>query len=320
MQYGPFEILAGHSNPEFAAKLASSLDAEVGRLRLQRFADGEVFAEIQTNIRGRDVFLIQSTCPPVNEYLMELLVLIDAVKRASADRITVVLPYFGYARQDRKVSPRTPISAKLVADLLQVAGASRILTLDLHAGQIQGFFNIPVDNLYASAALLPEVEKLVRGRDAVVVSPDAGGVQRARAYAKILKAPLAIIDKRRDRPNEVSGMQVIGDVKDRYAVLVDDLVDTAGTLCRAAAAVREQGASAVAAVCTHAVLSEPAVTRIAGSVLEKLVVSDSIPLGNEARACDKIQSVSVAALLGEAVRRIHTGDSVSSLFIGGEAD
>ena len=314
MQYGPFEILAGNSNPEFAQKLAASLDAEVGRLTLKRFADGEVFVEIHTNIRGRDVFIVQSTCTPVNEHLMELLVLMDAVKRASADRLTVVLPYFGYARQDRKVSPRTPISAKLVADLLRVAGAQRILSLDLHAGQIQGFFDVPVDNLYASPALIPEVQKMVAGRDAVVVSPDAGGVIRARAYAKMLDAPLAIIDKRRDRPNEIAGMQVIGDVADRYAVIVDDLVDTAGTLCTAAEAVRDAGAFAVTAVATHGVLSGPAINRIEASVLESLVISDSIPLTDAGKACSKIRVVSLAPLLGEAVHRIHTGDSVSSLF------
>ncbi len=314
MQYGPFEILAGNSNPEFARKLAASLDAEVGRLTLKRFADGEVFVEINTNIRGRDVFIVQSTCPPVNEYLMELLVLMDAVKRASADRVTVVLPYFGYARQDRKVSPRTPISAKLVADLLRVAGAHRILSLDLHAGQIQGFFDIPVDNLYASPALMPEVQRAVAGRPAVVVSPDAGGVLRARAYAKMLDAPLAVIDKRRDRPNEIAGMQVIGDVSGRVAVMVDDLVDTAGTLTRAAEAVMDAGASAVFAVATHGVLSAPAIQRIQDSVLECLIMSDSIPLTEEGEACSKIRVVTLAPLLGEAVRRIHTGDSVSSLF------
>ncbi len=314
MQYGPFEILAGNSNPEFAQKLAASLDAEVGSLTLKRFADGEVFVEINTNIRGRDVFIVQSTCPPVNEHLMELLVLMDAVKRASADRVTVVLPYFGYARQDRKVSPRTPISAKLVADLLTVAGAHRVLSLDLHAGQIQGFFDVPVDNLYASPALMPEVHRAVGDRSAVVVSPDAGGVLRARAYAKMLDAPLAIIDKRRDRPNEVADMQVIGDVAGRCAVLVDDLVDTAGTLCRAAQAVVEAGASAVFAVATHGVLSGPAIRRIQDSVLECLIISDSIPLTDEGRGCAKIRVVTLAPLLGEAVRRIHTGDSVSSLF------
>ncbi len=320
MQYGPLKLLTGNSNPDFASRLSASLGAELGRRVLKRFADGEVFAEIKDNIRGRDVFIIQSTCTPVNEHLMELLVLMDAVKRASADRVTVVLPYYGYARQDRKVTPRSPISAKLVADLLQTAGADRILTLDLHAGQIQAFFNIPVDNMYASPALIPEVRRLVREREAVIVSPDAGGVARARGYAKLLGAPLAMIDKRRDRPNEIAEMNIIGDVQGRFAVIVDDLVDTAGTLTKAAQAVIDAGASGVAAVATHAVLSGPAVERIAGSVLEKLIVSDSVPLREDGRACKKIHVVSVGPLLGEAVRRIHTGDSVSSLFEAPDED
>ena len=320
MQYGPLKIFAGNSNPDFAARLSTSLGVDLGRRRLKRFADGECYSEIQDNIRGRDVFLVQSTCAPVNEHLMELLVLMDAVKRASADRVTVVLPYYGYARQDRKVTPRTPISAKLVADLLQVAGADRLLTLDLHAGQIQAFFDIPVDNLYASPALMPEVRRLCKGKDAVVVSPDAGGVQRARAYAQMIDAPLAMIDKRRDRPNEIAEMNIIGDVEGRYAVIVDDMVDTAGTLCKAAEAVKGAGATAVAAVATHPVLSGPAVDRITNSVLDRVIVSDSIPLRENARACKKIQVVSVGPLLGEAVRRIHTGDSVSSLFEPSERD
>ncbi|MEE2828962.1 MAG: ribose-phosphate pyrophosphokinase [Myxococcota bacterium] len=314
MKYGPLKLLAGSSNPEFAGKLAGSIGVELGRLRLKHFADGEVYAEVRDNVRGRDVFIIQSTCSPVNEHLMELLVLMDAVKRASADRVTVVLPYYGYARQDRKVTPRTPISAKLVADLLQVAGADRILSLDLHAGQIQGFFNIPVDNLYASPAFIPELRKVVADHQAVIVSPDAGGVQRARAYGKKLGAPIAMIDKRRDRPNEVAEMNIIGEVEGRFAVIVDDMVDTAGTLTKAAAAVRDAGATGVVAVCTHPVLSGPAVERIGNSVLDSLVVSDSIPLRPDAQACGKIQVASVGPLLGEAVRRIHTGDSVSVLF------
>jgi len=314
MQYGPLKILTGSSNPEFAARLSASLGGGLGRRRLVRFADGECYAEIQDNIRGRDVFLIQSTCAPVNDHLMELLVLMDAVKRASADRVTVVLPYYGYARQDRKVTPRTPISAKLVADLLQVAGADRLLTLDLHAGQIQAFFDIPVDNLYASAALMPEVRRACAGKDCVVVSPDAGGVQRARAFGKMIDAPLAMIDKRRERANEIAEMNIIGDVEGRYAVIVDDMVDTAGTLCKAAEAVKAAGASGVIAVATHPVLSGPAVDRITSSALDRVVVSDSIPLRENARACNKIQVVSVGPLLAEAVRRIHTGDSVSSLF------
>jgi ribose-phosphate pyrophosphokinase len=314
MQHGPLKLLAGKACPDFARELAGSLGHELAEVVVKRFADGEVYVDIRDNIRGRDVFIIQSTCTPVNEHLMELLVMLDAVKRASAERVTVVLPYFGYARQDRKVSPRTPISAKLVADLLQVAGAHRIVSLELHAGQIQGFFNIPVDNIYASPALLPAIRKMVEGRSPVVVSPDAGGVQRARAYAQAIDAPLAIIDKRRDRPNEVSGMQVIGDVQGRFAVIIDDMVDTAGTLTAAAQAVRDAGATAVSAACIHPILSAPAIERISQSVLERLIVSDSIPLRPDAAGCDRIQVVSVARFLGEAVRRIHNGDSVSSLF------
>ncbi|HCP44498.1 MAG TPA: phosphoribosylpyrophosphate synthetase [Deltaproteobacteria bacterium] len=314
MQYGPMKILAGGANPAFARDLAHALGQELGQVSIKRFADGEVFVEVCDNIRGRDVFIVQSTCPPVNEHLMELLVLMDAVKRASADRVTVVIPYFGYARQDRKVSPRTPISAKLVADLLQVAGADRVLTVDLHAGQIQGFFDIPVDHLYATPALIVELRTMLEGKSFVIVSPDAGGVARARAYAKILEGPLAVIDKRRDRPNEIAEMRIVGDVENKLAIIVDDMADTAGTLCRAAQGLKVAGASAVAAVCAHGILSPPAVSRIEESVLERVIVSDTIPLRDDARACDKVQVVSIAPLLAEAVRRIHTGDSVSSLF------
>jgi len=314
MQYGPLKILSGGASPSFASLLAEHLGQELGHVEIRRFADGEVFVEVRDNIRGRDVFVVQSTCPPVNEHLMELLVIMDAVKRASADRVTVVCPYFGYARQDRKVSPRTPISAKLVADLMQTAGADRLLTVDLHAGQIQGFFNIPVDHLYASPALINEVRNLAGDKDIVIVSPDSGGVPRARAYAKVLGAPLAVIDKRRDRPNEIAEMRIVGDVAGCYAFLIDDMVDTAGTLSRAAGAVCEAGATAVSALCSHGVLSGPAVDRIADSALDHLVVSDTIPLRENARACDKIRVVTVAPLIAEAVRRIHTGDSVSSLF------
>jgi ribose-phosphate pyrophosphokinase len=314
MQYGPIKILTGSSNPEFADKLAKSIGTELGRLSLRRFADGEVYVEIKDNVRGRDVFIIQSTCAPANEHIMELLVLMDAVKRASADRLTVVLPYYGYARQDRKVAPRSPISAKLVADLLQVAGADRIVSLDLHAGQIQGFFDIPVDNLYASYTFIPPLREMVEGQDVVIVSPDAGGVQRARAYGKKLGAPIAMIDKRRERAGEVAEMNIIGDVAGRFAVIVDDMVDTAGTLTKAAQAVVDAGATGVAAICTHPVLSGPAVDRISDSVLHSLIVSDSIPLRENAKACSKIRVASVGPLLGEAVRRVHTGDSISSLF------
>ncbi len=314
MQYGPLKILSGGASPSFAKSLADHLGQELGHVEIRRFADGEVFVEVRDNIRGRDVFVVQSTCPPVNEHLMELLVIMDAVKRASADRVTVVCPYFGYARQDRKVSPRTPISAKLVADLIQTAGADRLLTVDLHAGQIQGFFDIPVDHLYASSALIAEVRDLAGDQDIVIVSPDSGGVPRARAYAKVLGAPLAVIDKRRDRPNEIAEMRIVGDVAGRYAFLIDDMVDTAGTLVRAAGAVCEAGATAVSAVCSHGVLSGPAVDRIENSTLNNLIVSDTIPLRENARASDKIRVVSIASLIAEAIRRIHTGDSVSSLF------
>jgi ribose-phosphate pyrophosphokinase len=314
MQYGPLKILSGSSNPDFAARLARYTDQELGRVDLRHFADGEIFVEIKDNIRGRDVFIVQSTCPPANEHLMELLIMLDAVKRASAHRVSVVLPYFGYARQDRKVSPRTPITAKLVADLLQVAGADRILTLDLHAGQIQGFFDIPVDHLYATPTLIGRIRELVGNRKCIVVSPDAGGVERARAFAKYLKAPLAVIDKRRVRANEVAEMHIIGDVAGHYAVLVDDLVDTAGTLTKAAQAIVDHGAEGVCAVASHAVLSPPAVQRIAASVLDRLVVTDTIPLRPDAAACPKIESVTASHLLGEAVRRIHHNDSVSMLF------
>lgn len=314
MQNGPLKILAGNSNPEFAAAVASYLGVELCRREIKRFSDGETYVEIKDNVRGRDVFIIQSTCAPVNEHLVELLVLMDAVKRASADRVTVLLPYYGYSRQDRKNHPRTPISAKLVADLLQTAGADRVVCLDLHAGQIQAFFDIPVDNLYASPALIGEVRRLVGRRRVVIISPDAGGVARARHYAKLLPCPLAMIDKRRDRPNEIAEMNIVGDVAGLYAVIIDDMVDTAGTLTMAANAIKEAGATGVAAVCTHPVLSGSALERIEGSALERVIVSDSIPLDRSAGPVEKIHVVSVGPLFGEAIRRIHTGDSVSSLF------
>jgi ribose-phosphate pyrophosphokinase len=307
-------ILTGNSNMAFAEAMARYLDVRVGAMSVKHFADGEAFVEIEDNIRGRDVFVVQSTCPPVNDNLMELLIIMDAVKRASSGRLTAVLPYFGYARQDRKVAARTPISAKLVADLLEVAGASRVLTMDLHAGQIQGFFNIPVDHLFFTSAVMPTLRNYVRGDNQVVVSPDAGGVERARHYAKQFGCGLAVIDKRRDAPNVVGEMRIIGDVAGNNAVLLDDLVDTAGTLTKAAAALKENDAQKVYAVCTHAVLSGPAVQRIESSVIDKLIVSDSIPLSAEASACKKIRVVSAAQQLGEAVRRIHNSESVSSLF------
>ena len=307
-------ILTGNSNPKFAKSMARYLGARVSAMTCKRFSDGEIFVEIEENIRGRDVFIVQSTCYPVNDNIMELLIIMDAVKRASAGRLTVVLPYFGYARQDRKVAPRTPISSKLVADLIEVAGASRVLTMDLHAGQIQGFFNIPVDHMYFGSAVTPTLERYVKRDATVIVSPDAGGVERARYYAKKFECDLAVIDKRRDAPNVVGEMRIIGDVAGKIAILLDDLIDTAGTLTMAATALKENKATKVYACCTHPVLSGPAIGRIEKSDLTKLVVSDSIPLRDEAKKCRKIQVVSTAKVLGEAVRRIHNSESVSSLF------
>jgi ribose-phosphate pyrophosphokinase len=286
----------------------------LGRAEVRRFSDGEVMVEIAENVRGGDVFVIQSTCTPVNDHLMELLLMLDAFRRASAKRITAVIPYYGYSRQDRKVSPRVPISAKLVADLITAAGASRVLTIDLHAGQIQGFFDIPVDNLFATTVLLKEMQEQLRNGPVAVVSPDPGGVERARAFAKRLDATLAIIDKRRARANEVAEMRVVGDVAGQTAVIVDDIVDTAGTLATAAAALRAAGAIGVVACCTHPVLSGPAIQRINESTLTSLVVTDTIPLRATGSECEKIKVLSVARLLGEAIRRTHREESISSLF------
>ncbi|MBP2687490.1 MAG: phosphoribosylpyrophosphate synthetase [Deltaproteobacteria bacterium] len=280
---------------------------------IKRFSDGEVNVEIRDNVRGVDVFIIQPTCPPVNDHLMELLILMDGLKRASAKRVTAVLPYYGYARQDRKVLPRAPITAKLVADLLTAAGVSRLLTMDLHAGQIQGFFNIPVDHLYAAPVML-EYIKANYGNDIVVVSPDAGGVERARAFAKRLSASLAIIDKRRLAPNVAEVMNIIGEVDGKTAILLDDMVDTAGTLAQSADALRRKGAKHIYACATHAVLSGPAIERLDKSEIEELVVTNTIPAGSKA-ACRKLHVLTVAPLLGEAIKRIHFQDSVSSLFV-----
>jgi ribose-phosphate pyrophosphokinase len=277
------------------------------------FSDGEIRVEIGDNVRGRDVFLIQSTCPPANHNLMELLIMIDAVKRASARRITAVIPYFGYARQDRKVAPRVPITAKLVADLLTTAGADRILTMDLHVGQIQGFFDIPVDNLYASPVMIPYISKNFN-HDLAIVSPDAGGVPRARAYAKRLEATLGLIDKRRDAPGKAQAMNLIGDVTDKAVVIMDDIIDTAGTLSEAAKVIIANGAKNISACCTHAVLSGPAVNRIRDSQLNRLVVTDTIPLSEDAQNCPKIVQLSVSHLLARAILGIHQEDSISSLF------
>ncbi len=310
---GELKVFAGNSNRSLAEKICDYLGIPLGRAEVKTFSDGEVAVEIDENIRGKDIFILQSTCPPVNDNLMELLIMIDAAKRASAGRITAVIPYYGYARQDRKVAPRQPISAKLVANLITVAGASRVLTMDLHAGQIQGFFDIPVDNLYAGPVLLQYIKEHFQD-DLVIVSPDAGGVERARAFAKRLEASLAIIDKRRERANVAEVMNIIGDVKGRVAVIVDDMVDTAGTLTKAAEALIEKGAREVYGCCTHPVLSGKAVERIKGSPIKELIVTDTIPLSEEASGCGKIKVLSVAKLFGEAMRRIHLNESVSVLF------
>jgi ribose-phosphate pyrophosphokinase len=309
------KLISGTANPELAQKISEYLATPLVQTKITRFSDGEIFVEINENVRGADVFIIQPTCPPVNENLVELLIMIDAARRASARRITAVIPYYGYARQDRKTAPRTPITAKLVANVIVVAGARRVLTMDLHAGQIQGFFDIPVDHLYAMPVFLEYLKDKFRGEEIVIVSPDAGGVERAREYAKRLNATMAIVDKRRPKPNESEVMNIIGDVKDKIAVIIDDMIDTAGTVCKAASAIMERGAKEVYAVATHPVLSGPAVERLAQSPIKEVVVSDTIPLREEAKRLDKIKVLSVAKLLGEAIRRIHTDDSISSLFI-----
>ena len=309
---GP-RIFTGNANPELAQKICTHLDISLSQALVSAFSDGEIRVEIGENVRGRDVFLIQSTCPPANHNLMELLIMIDAVKRASARRITAVIPYFGYARQDRKVAPRVPITAKLVADLLTTAGADRILTMDLHVGQIQGFFDIPVDNLYASPVMIPYISKNFN-HDLAIVSPDAGGVPRARAYAKRLGATLGLIDKRRDAPGKAQAMNLIGDVTGKAVVILDDIIDTAGTLSEASKVIITSGAKNISACCTHAVLSGPAVTRIRDSQLNRLVVTDTIPLGEDAQNCPKIVQLSVSHLLARAILGIHQEDSISSLF------
>jgi ribose-phosphate pyrophosphokinase len=309
------QIFSGNSNRPLASEVCQVLEVSLGCAEVRRFSDGEVMIEIAENVRGGDVFVIQSTCTPVNDHLMELLLLLDAFRRASAKRITAVIPYYGYSRQDRKVSPRVPISAKLVADLITAAGASRVLTVDLHAGQIQGFFDIPVDNLFATPVVLKQMQDRLRNGPVAVVSPDPGGVERARAFAKRLDATLAIIDKRRLRANEVAEMRVVGDVEGQTAVIVDDIVDTAGTLATAAAALRDAGATEVIACCTHPVLSGPAIERIRESTLTSLVVTDTIPLRRDGAECEKITVVSVARLLAEAIRRTHREESISSLFV-----
>lgn len=313
--YQQLKIFSGTANPELSKRIAESIGVSLGEVQIRRFADGEIFVEVDENVRGMDVFIIQPTCGPVNENLMELLIMIDTLKRASADRITAVIPYYGYARQDRKVQPRTPITSKLVADLFTAAGANRILAVDLHAGQIQGFFNIPFDHLYATPIFLEYIMQGKNLSDLVIVSPDAGGTERARAYAKRLNAELAVIDKRRTGPNQSEVMNLIGEVSGKNAIIVDDIVDTAGTLTQAAKAIIEKKARSVIAVCTHPVLSGEAVKKINESPIEMMVVSDTIPLGPKVERCEKIKVLTVAKLLAEAIRRIHTGESVSSLFV-----
>jgi ribose-phosphate pyrophosphokinase len=308
-------VFTGNANIELARKITGNLGISLGKANVMSFSDGETRVEINENVRGMDVFIIQPTCPPVNIALMELLIMIDAMRRASADRITAVIPYYGYARQDRKVVPRAPISAKLVADLITQAGANRVMAMDLHAGQIQGFFNIHVDNLFATPILLEYFRYNHKGTDTVVVSPDSGGVERARAFAKRLGASLAIIDKRREGPNEAQVMNIIGHVKGMRAILLDDMIDTAGTVVQAANALSQEGALEVAVCCTHAVLSGPAIERIKQSTIKEVIVTDTIPLHEKAKSCDSIKVLSVSGLLSEAIRRIYYNDSVSSLFI-----
>jgi ribose-phosphate pyrophosphokinase len=309
------KIFAGNSNLPLAREVCEYLKVPLGTATVETFSDGESKVEIKENVRGGDVFVLQSTCAPGNDNLMELLVMLDAFKRASAKRITAVIPYYGYARQDRKVVPRVPISAKLVADLITTAGASRILTMDLHSGQIQGFFDIPVDNLYATPVILQYLRRQLDHNEVTIVSPDAGGVERARDFASRLDASLAIIDKRRVGPNVVAEMNIIGEVKGQTAVLLDDMVDTAGTLTMAAEALKKEGAKKILSCCTHAVLSGPAIQKIADSPLEGLIVTNTIPLRPEVDKCKKIKVLSVAHLIGEAIRRTHEEQSISSLFV-----
>ncbi len=308
------KVFTGNANPVMAQEICQYLNIPLSSVEVRRFSDGEIFVEIGENVRGSDVFVIQPTCPPVNDHLMELVIMVDALRRASSRRITAVIPYYGYARQDRKAAPRVPITAKVVAEMLMVVGVRRVLAMDLHAGQIQGFFNIPVDHLFAAPVLLQYIGEKFKS-DVVMVSPDAGGVERTRAFAKRLDAGLAIIDKRRPRPNETQALNVIGEVRGKTAIILDDMVDTAGSLCAAAEILRKVGAKQVHACCSHPVLSGPAIERIKHSTLESMVVTNSIPLQEEARRCEKIKVLSVSGLLGEAIRRIHSEDSVSSLFV-----
>jgi len=314
MASGSLMVFTGNANPKLAADVVRRLGKSLGSATVGRFSDGEVNVELLENVRGKDVFVLQPTCVPTNDNIMELLIMVDALKRASAGRITAAIPYFGYARQDRRPrSARVPITAKVVANMLQAAGVQRVLTVDLHADQIQGFFDIPVDNIYAAPVLLDDLEKQ-KYENLMVVSPDVGGVVRARAFAKRLECDLAIIDKRRPKANVSEVMNIIGEVEGRTCVIMDDIVDTAGTLCKAAQALKENGAKRVMAYCTHAVLSGPAISRVNESDLDELVVTDTIPLSDEARACKRIRSVSIAQLLADTMLRISNEESVSSLF------
>ena len=308
------KIFTGNANPSLAAKICGALGCTIGAASVEPFSDGEIRLQIMENVRGADVFVVQPTCTPVDRHLMEVLLMIDALKRASAERITAVLPYYGYARQDRKDKPRMPISARLIANLIQTAGADRVLTLDLHAAQIQGFFDVPVDHLFAAPVMLEYFDSIGR-RDFTMVSPDAGGVERARAFAKHMNAPLAIIDKRRTDVNVAEVMHIIGDVAGRHCLIVDDLIDTAGTLVKAAEALLKQGAVSVTACATHAVLSGPAVQRIEESQILEVVVTNSIPLRDDAKRCTRVKSLSVAPLLARAIQSIHEDGSVSTLFL-----
>lgn len=310
-QFKNLKIFTGNANRELASEIASFLKVPLGEAVVKHFSDGETWVELGENVRGMDVFVVQPTSQPANEHLMELLIMVDALKRSSAERITAVIPYYGYARQERKVQPRTPISAKLVADLLTASGVSRVLTVDLHAGQIQGFFNIPVDHLFATPVLLDHIRNNIKD-DIVIVAPDAGGAERARAYAKKLDVPMAMIDKRRATPNVSEVMNVIGEIEGKTAIMIDDMIDTAGTITKAADAMMKQGAKAVYACATHAVLSGNAIEKIERSALKQIVVTNTIAWNN---GCKKIKVLSIAPTLGEAIKRIHQADSVSSLFV-----
>ncbi|MFC1493978.1 ribose-phosphate pyrophosphokinase [Thermodesulfobacteriota bacterium] len=310
------KLFGGTSNPILAQEICNYLGIQCGKITAKTFSDGETQIEIHENIRGRDVFILQSTCTPVNDNLMQLLIIMDALKRASAKRITAIIPYYGYGRQDRKVKPRVPISAKLVADLIETSGADRVVSLDLHAGQIQGYFNIPVDNLFTAPLLIKYMKNhFSNDKDLVIVSPDAGGVERARAFAKRLSASLAIIDKRRDAPNIAEAMNIIGEVEGKTAIILDDMVDTAGTLTQGAGALKKRGAKTIYACCTHPVLSGPSIGRIEESEIDQLVVTNTIPLNDVSKNCSKIVTLSVADLIGEAIKRIYNSHSVSTLFV-----